>query len=64
MKPASFTLTAILLLLAGSLQAYAHVSQDDNALWFYRIWLNDKGSHAAYHSPDELLSPAAITRSE
>jgi hypothetical protein len=64
MKPGSFTLTAILLLLAGCLQTHAQVSQDDDELWFYRIWFKDKGSVAAYHSPDELLSPAAIARRE
>lgn len=36
----------------------------DDQLWFYRVWFSEKTSTTSDFSPEELLSPAAISRRE
>lgn len=36
----------------------------DDQLWFYRVWFSEKTNTISEFAPDELLSPAAISRRE
>ncbi len=65
MNRASAALAPLLFVIAGIIPAKAqqvYPGYDD--LWFYRVWFSDKTNSISEYSPEELLSPAAITRRE
>ena len=64
MKNIPSILTAFLLLLAGLNPSKAQAPPADSELWFYRVWFNEKGGGPEDFFPEDLLSPAAITRRE
>jgi len=64
MKNIQYILTAFLLLLAGLSPSHAQTLPGDDQLWFYRVWLNEKGGGPEDYFPEDILSPAAIARRE
>lgn len=65
MNRRTIILTLITILLAAGLSpSRAQLSPDYNDLYLYRVYFNDKGANPQAYSPDELLSPAAISRRE
>jgi len=56
---------ALLLLITGLLPVTAQPAYPaDDQLWFYRVWFSEKSQTVSDFSPEELLSPAAISRRE
>ena len=56
---------ALLFLFTGLLPVTAQPAYPgDDQLWFYRVWFSEKSQTASDFAPEELLSPAAISRRE
>jgi hypothetical protein len=65
MKKTTFILVSLLFCAVTIQPATAQpVDPADDQLWFYRIWFSEKTNSASEYSPEELLSPAAISRRE
>lgn len=65
MKNLTSALAAFLFAAAGLMPIKAQPGNpgyDD--LWFYRVWYSEKTYSISEYSPDDLLSPAAISRRE
>lgn len=65
MKNLTSALAAFLFAAAGLMPIKAQPGNpgyDD--LWFYRVWFSEKTYSISEYSPDDLLSPAAISRRE
>ncbi len=65
MKKIAFIPTILLLLFTGLLPVTAQPAYPgDDQLWFYRVWFSEKTNTVSDFAPEELLSPAAISRRE
>lgn len=65
MRKAIIIHTALLFIIAGLLPVTAQPAYPgDDQLWFYRVWFSEKTNTVSDFAPEELLSPAAISRRE
>lgn len=65
MKKIALIPTILLFLFTGLLPVTAQPAYpSDDKLWFYRVWFSEKTNTVNDFAPEELLSPAAISRRE
>jgi hypothetical protein len=65
MNRSKYTVSKFFFLIVLSLSIYPAASgQDNNFLYFYRVYFRDKGNNTGSYSESDLLSPRAIQRRE